>query len=77
MRIISTALVVICPPIKLKLYGLIADRLYIQTTIAASGKSFINANAIASGGHGVAIARPANLLIAHLSKKNYPKTGCS
>jgi hypothetical protein len=77
MRTISVARAVIYPPKKLKLHGLIADRPYIRTTIAVSGKSFIDVNAIACGGHGVAIAHPASLLIALVLKKNYLKTGIS
>jgi hypothetical protein len=74
MRTISAALAVICPPIKLNLCGLTADRPYIQTTIAVNGRSFINVNAIAFGGRGVAIAHPASLPIAPVWKKNYLKT---
>jgi hypothetical protein len=77
MRIISAVLAVICPLSKLKQYGLIVDRLYIQITIAVSGKSFIYVNAIAFGGHGAAIAHPASSPIVIVLKKNHLKIGCS
>jgi hypothetical protein len=51
-------------PVKLKLCGLIADRLFILKTINVNGKSFINAIANQCGGLGATIAHPQNLAIA-------------
>jgi hypothetical protein len=53
-------------PVKLKLCGLIADRLFIPKTINASGKSFITVNVRRFGGLGATIAHLQNLAIAPL-----------
>jgi hypothetical protein len=58
------ALSVDSPLVKLKLYGLIADRLFILKTINVNGKSFINAIANQYGGLGVMIVQPQSLAIA-------------
>lgn len=50
------ALAVMQPPQRLKTSGLIGDRLFIRSIIAASGKNFINVNVIPFGGPGAAIA---------------------
>jgi hypothetical protein len=57
------ALSVDSPLVKLKLYGLIADRLFILKTINVNGRSFINAIANQYGGLGVTIAPHQNLAI--------------
>jgi hypothetical protein len=52
------------PLVKPKQCGLIADRLFIQKTINANGKSFINVIAKQLGGLGATIAHRQNLAIA-------------
>ncbi len=50
--------------VKLKLCGLIADRLFILKITSASGKSFIAVNVNRYGGLGATIALRQNLAIA-------------
>ena len=49
---------------RLKLCGLIADRLFIPKITNVNGKNFINVNAKRYGGLGVTIAPLQNLAIA-------------
>lgn len=50
--------------VKLKLCGLIADRLFILKTISANGRSFIAVNVNRYGGLGAMIALRQTLAIA-------------
>jgi hypothetical protein len=63
MLLVFAVLAVVNRQVKLKLYGLIADRLFILKTISASGRNFIIANVMRLGGLGVMIAPHQSLAI--------------